>query len=116
MWLTLAILAYFSIALAAFLDKYILGGPLPSPKIYSFYTGLLSLSALLIVPFGVLLSLGPFPSLQTIFPESFEIFFIPSFPLIILSLVTGIIFLLSIVRQSNLLRGHTSLLPFCLQG
>lgn len=96
MWFTLAILAYFSIALAAFLDKYILGGPLPSPKIYSFYIGLLSLSVLLIVPFGILLSLGPFPSLEIIFPEAFEIFFIPSFSLIILSLITGIIFLLAL--------------------
>ena len=96
MWLTLAILAYFSIALAAFLDKYILGGPLPSPKIYSFYVGLLALTVLLIIPFGVLLSLNVLPSLQVIFPEGFEIFFIPDLPLIGLSLLTGIIFLLAL--------------------
>ncbi len=97
MWLTLAILAYFFIALAAFLDKYILGGPLPSPKIYSFYAGLLALSVLLIVPFGVLLSLEFIPSLQVIFPEAFEILFIPSFSLVALSLATGIIFLLALL-------------------
>jgi len=96
MWLTLAILAYFSLALASFLDKYILGGPLPSPKIYSFYTGFLSLSVLLIVPFGIFLSSGPWPYLQKIFPEGFKILFIPDFSLILLSLGTGIIFILAI--------------------
>lgn len=96
MWLTLAILAYFSLALSSFLDKYILGGPLPSPKIYTFYTGFLSFSAMLIVPFGIFLSLGPLPYLQRIFPEGLGILFIPDISLILLSLGTGMIFLFAL--------------------
>lgn len=97
MWLTLVILAYFSIALASFLDKYILGGLLPSPKIYTFYTGILSILAILIIIFGIFLSLGPLPSLQKIFPEGLGIFFIPNLFLILLSLGTGIIFILALL-------------------
>lgn len=80
MWFTLAILSYIFFALATFLDKYILGKVLLSPKIYSFYTGVLALSVLLLIPVGYLVSS--------------EFFFIPSLPLIILSLVTGITFVL----------------------
>lgn len=76
MWFTLAIISYLFFALASFLDKYLLGGVLPSPKIYSFYTGILALSVLLLIPIGTLVSL--------------DFFFIPSFPLIILSFITGI--------------------------
>lgn len=96
MWLTLAILAYFSLALASFLDKYILGGALPSSKIYTFYTGFLSSLAILIVPLGVFLSLGPLPFLQKIFPEGLGILFIPNLYLILLSFGTGIVFLLAL--------------------
>jgi len=94
MWFTLAILSYLFLALTAFLDKYILGGPLPSPKIYSFYTGILSLLVLLLIPIGFLVSFGFLAPLRMIFPETSKIFLIPNLPLIILSLTTGIIAIL----------------------
>lgn len=97
MWLTLAILAYLFFALAAFLDKYILGGPLPSPKVYSFYAGIWALLVLLVIPFGIFLSLDIFPYLQRLFPEGFGTLFIPSLPLIILSLTTGVVLLLALL-------------------
>ena len=75
MWFTLAILSYIFFAIAAFADKYILGSVIPSPKIYAFYTGILSLSVLLLIPIGALVSL--------------EFFFVPDLPLIVLSLITG---------------------------
>ncbi|MCD6178159.1 hypothetical protein J7K03_02835 [bacterium] len=93
MWLILAILAYFFLALSAFFDKYILGGGLPSPKIYCFFAGVISVSALGIIPLGVLLSLGPFPALSKIFPDGFALFFIPAPELILLSFFAGISFL-----------------------
>jgi len=97
MWLTLAISAYFFLALASFLDKYILGGALPSSKIYTFYTGILSLLAILIIIFGSFLSLNYFPLLQRFFPEGLGFLFIPELHLILLSLSTGIIFLLALL-------------------
>ncbi len=39
MWIAVAITAYFLLALVAVIDKYLLSGPLPSPKTYAFYVG-----------------------------------------------------------------------------
>lgn len=97
MWLILAISSYFFLALASFLDKYILGGALPSPKIYTFYTGILSLLAILIIIFGGFLSLDSLPLLQRFFPGGLDFLFIPELSLILLSLLTGIIFLLALL-------------------
>ncbi len=93
MWLTLAVLGYFFLAFSAFLDKYILGGGLPSPKIYCFFAGIVSVLALVIIPVGILLSLGPFPFLSKIFPDAFEMFFVPDFKMLFLSFFAGISFL-----------------------
>ena len=41
MWIIVAIGAYFLLALVAVFDKYLLSGPLPSPKAYAFYVGVL---------------------------------------------------------------------------
>jgi len=92
MWLTLALLSYFFLAFAAFLDKYILEGAIPSPKVYSFYNGLLSLSVLIVVPIGIILSSTLIPTLQILFPDAFAIFYIPKFSLMLLSISTGAIF------------------------
>jgi len=97
MWLTLAILGYFFNSLSIFLDKYLLGGSLPSPKIYAFYAGIFSLLILLIIPIGVLVSYGFLTPLEKIFPESLEIFLIPQFPLIVLTFFPGIIFILALL-------------------
>jgi len=96
MWITLAILSYLFFAVAAFLDKYILGGALPSPKVYSFYTGLSSLTILFLVPILVLVSSGFTGSFGAIFGESLDIFSVSNFHAIILSLITGGIFLLAL--------------------
>lgn len=96
MWITLAILSYILLAVSAFLDKYILGGPLPSPKMYSFYTGAFSLAVLILVPIGSLVSFGLLSPLQRIFPDPSEVVFLPSFPLIILSFIAGSVFLFAL--------------------
>ena len=49
-WLIIAISAYFLFALASLGDKYLLIGP-PKPKVYAFYVGILSILALLLIPF-----------------------------------------------------------------
>lgn len=41
MWILVAIASYFLYAIVALLDKYLLSGPLPSPKTYAFYVGVL---------------------------------------------------------------------------
>jgi len=61
-WLIFAISAYFINAVNAVIDKFLLGEPqgarlaksgkIPEPIVYSFYVGLLSIFALIIVPFA----------------------------------------------------------------
>lgn len=49
-WLTVIIFAYLIFAVTSLIDKYLLTGP-PNPKSYSFYVGVLGISALVLVPF-----------------------------------------------------------------
>lgn len=96
MWLFLILFSYFLFAVGNFIDKYILGGPLPSPKIYIFYMGLLSSAVLLIIPVAVLISLGilsPIAEISLFLPKLSNLFFVPSFLIFLVSLFTGIIFL-----------------------
>ena len=51
LWLVIAILAYLILAVVFLVDKYLLTGPIPNPKVYSFYIGLLGLGVLVFVPF-----------------------------------------------------------------
>lgn len=52
-WLVIATIAYFLTALAVILDKFLLSSKKVShPAIYAFYSGLLSLSAFFLFPFG----------------------------------------------------------------
>ena len=74
-WLFIIILAYFFLALASLVDRYILAGPLQSPKAYAFFVGILGILALFLVPFG---------------------FEVPPFSQIILSLAAGAIWILAI--------------------
>jgi drug/metabolite transporter (DMT)-like permease len=53
MWIIVAIGAYFFLAVVAVLDKYLLVGPLPNPKLYAFAIGILGAAAFVLVPFGV---------------------------------------------------------------
>ena len=96
MWLTLAILSYLFFAVAAFLDKYILGGALPSPKVYSFYTGLSSLAILFLLPILILVSSGSMGFFGVTLDGPLDIFSVSDISAIVLSLITGGIFLLAL--------------------
>ncbi len=72
-WLIVAILAYLIFAIVYLIDKYLLGGPIPSPKVYAFYVGTLGILVLILAPF-----VG---------------FYIPEIKQIILSLIAGAIFI-----------------------
>lgn len=50
MWIIVAIIAYFLLALVAVLDKYLLVGPLPNPKLYAFAIGVFGAAAFVIAP------------------------------------------------------------------
>lgn len=50
-WLIFAILSYFFWALVSTIDKYLLMGRIPDAKVYSFYVGVLGISALFLIPF-----------------------------------------------------------------
>ncbi len=62
LWLTLTIISYFCSAVASVVDKILLSGPIPKPKIYAFYVGILGILALVLIPFGFQV-----PPLQIIF-------------------------------------------------
>jgi len=71
MWLLIAILSYFFFALASLLERYLLIGSLPQPKVFTFYVGILSFLFCFVL-----------------------IFFIPSLPeinLILLGILAGIV-------------------------
>jgi len=72
-WLLVAILAYFFSAVVALVDKYLLKGPIPSPKVYTFYVGILGI-----------LTLGLIPFVNFLIPEAWQIF---------LSLTAGALFI-----------------------
>ena len=72
-WLLIAILSYLILAIVSLVDKYLLTRSIPNPKVYAFYVGILGILVLLIAPF-----IG---------------FYIPKIPQIILSLLTGAIYI-----------------------
>lgn len=51
LWLIVAILSYFLFAVVTLIDKYLLVGPLPNPRVYSLYVGVLGIWALALIPF-----------------------------------------------------------------
>lgn len=62
-WLLITILAYFSFAIVSLFDRYFLVGPIPNPKLYTFYGGILCFFAcLILIPFGI-----SFPERDVIF-------------------------------------------------
>lgn len=54
MWIIVAIIAYFLLALVAVFDKHLLSGPLPNPKLYAFAIGIFGALAFVLIPFGFL--------------------------------------------------------------
>jgi len=53
LWLYLALIAYSINAVAFIIDKYLLHSPIPKPYSYAFGVSVLSLSSLLLIPFGI---------------------------------------------------------------
>jgi len=76
LWLMVAISAYFLFGAVNIVDKYLLAGPIPSPKVYAFYVGILGILALGLIPFGFLI--------------------IPEISLILLAILAGIFHILAI--------------------
>ncbi|MBU2564433.1 EamA family transporter [Patescibacteria group bacterium] len=52
-WLIIAIIAHLFYALVFIIDKHVLSRPLPHPKVYAFYIGVLSIMVWVIAPFGL---------------------------------------------------------------
>ncbi|MAF20446.1 MAG: hypothetical protein CMI55_02065 [Parcubacteria group bacterium] len=75
-WLLIAISAHFLFALVFIIDKFLLSHTRVRPRALAFYVGILGGAALLLIPFG---------------------FVIPSVSQIIISLITGILFIFAIL-------------------
>jgi len=75
-WLLMAILAYLILAIVFLIDKYLLGSGIPSPGLYAFYTGVLSIFVFLLAPFVD--------------------FFIPSFHGFLLAFLVGALFIIAL--------------------
>jgi len=60
-WVLFAIISYFLNAVTAIIDKFLLKKSIPSVMAYSFYVGLLSVLAVILIPFGVV-----WPGWQTV--------------------------------------------------
>lgn len=54
LWLYLALTAYFINAVAFIIDKHLLSSPIPRPLAYAFGVSILSILAVVLIPFGVL--------------------------------------------------------------
>src|SRR3990167_7402686 len=52
LWLPIAISSYFLSGLAAVIDKVLLTSRIPEPLTYAFYTSILSVGVVVLVPFG----------------------------------------------------------------
>ncbi|MCK4454200.1 hypothetical protein KAU51_02540 [Candidatus Parcubacteria bacterium] len=75
-WLSIIISAYFLLAVCALIDKYLLTGPIPHPRVYAFYVGILGILVLFLIPFID--------------------FYIPELALILLSFLAGAVFVLAL--------------------
>lgn len=73
MWFFIIISAYFLLAVCGLIDKHLLTGPIPQPKVYAFYIGVIGILAVLLIPFID--------------------FYIPALPDIFLSFLAGFMFL-----------------------
>jgi drug/metabolite transporter (DMT)-like permease len=84
LWLIVAISAYLILAIVFLVDKYLLVGPIPNPKVYTFYIGSLGIFVLILAPF-----VG---------------FYIPEPSQVILSLLAGALFIYGIFWLNYALR------------
>lgn len=51
-WISIALAAYFLLALSYVIDKFILSERVPKPSVFAFYVALLSFATIFLVPFG----------------------------------------------------------------
>ncbi|MDP1538475.1 MAG: hypothetical protein Q8M00_00370 [bacterium] len=51
LWLIVAIFSYLILAVVFLVDKYLLTGSIPNPKVYAFYVGTLGILVLVLAPF-----------------------------------------------------------------
>ena len=88
-WLLITILAYFFLALVSLFDRYFLVGPMPDPKIYTFYIGALWIfTCFLLIPFEIIL---------------------PKPTIIILGLITGVLRIFAVLFLAySILRSEIS--------
>ena len=84
LWLITAIISYFLLAIVFLLDKYLLVQRIPDPKVYAFYIGLISILTVFLIPF-----------------VGFEV---PELKVVLLSLVTGVVFILALFYFFKALR------------
>lgn len=62
-WLLVTILAYFFLAIVSLFDRYFLVGPMPNPRVYTFYVGIIwFFLCFILLPFGI-----SFPTTDIIF-------------------------------------------------
>jgi hypothetical protein len=51
-WLVPAIAAYLAFAVSSLVDRFLLAGPLPNPRVYAFTAGISGIFSLFLIPFG----------------------------------------------------------------
>lgn len=76
LWLIVAISSYLILSIVCLVDKYLLIGPIPNPKVYTFYVGILGILVLVLAPFVN--------------------FYIPEISQIVLSILAGAFFIYAI--------------------
>ncbi len=63
LWLLIAIVSYFLLAIVSFFVRYLLVGSIPNPKVYTFYVGIIwFFLCFILIPFGI-----SFPTADIIF-------------------------------------------------
>ena len=84
LWLIVTISFYLILSVVFLVDKYLLAGPIPDPKIYTFYVGTLGILLLILAPF-----VG---------------FYVPEISQIVLSILAGAIFIYALFWFNKALR------------
>jgi drug/metabolite transporter (DMT)-like permease len=87
-WILLSTISYFLNALVAIIDKFLISKKIPEPIVYTFYIGILSIFSLILIPFG-------------------KIFF-PSFSYLVISFITGILFMVALFSFFKSLKNNES--------
>jgi len=76
-WIILSLSGYFLAAISGIIDKILLSGPIPKPKVYAFYIGILgTIVGIILIPFGLQL---------------------PEVPTILLALLSGAIWIPGVI-------------------